>query len=476
MNQKLDGGKIGILLLTVFGVLLFCIKFVRSSTTITLLITGTVLIIVALFMGIKWKEIEDDIYSCLKSMFPSILILLSVGMLIGTWMTAGTIPVMVYYGMKILSPGSFLVMACIICATMSVMAGTSWGTIGTVGIALMGVSTGLGIPLHYTAGAVVVGAIFGDKMSPLSDTTVMASGVSDVEVVDHIKHMLYTTVPGLLISLILYFMLGLKFKEGIVGGESYELIMKTLENSFNLNPVLLLPPVVVLVLIYLKKPTLPVFTVGIILGAILAVVFQGSSLNEIANALNRGFTSSTGVKVVDKMVLRGGLKSMMGTVALLIAAGILGAPLRTTGIIGFILDKIKNVAAKGSQMMAGTFFVHGLMFLITGSYYVTFAVIGPVVKPLFDKYGLDRKNLSRMLEDTGTALAPIVPWSITGAFIAGTLEVPTMDYFLYAPMTYLGMVFSLIYIFTGIAITKTDGGEADTLSAVQSGAGELAAK
>lgn len=456
MNQKIGSGKIGILLVTVFGVLLFCIKVVKSSTTITLLITGTALIIAALIMGSKWKDIEEDLYACLRAMFPSILILLSVGMLIGTWMISGTIPLMVYYGMKILSPGSFLVMACLICATMSIMAGTSWGTIGTVGVALMGVSTGLGVPLHYTAGAVVVGAIFGDKMSPLSDTTVMASGVSDVEVVDHIKHMLYTTLPGLILSLILYFILGLKFKEGHLGGENYELIMTTLQNSFNFNPVLLLPPVVVLVLIYLKKPTLPVFATGIILGAVLALVFQGSTMNEIANSLNKGFTASTGVGVVDKMVLRGGLKSMMGTVALLIAAGVLGAPLRTTGIIEFILEKIKKVAAKGSQMMAGTFLVHGLMFLITGSYYVTFAVIGPVVKPLFDKYGLDRKNLSRTLEDTGTALAPIVPWSITGAFIAGTLDVPTMAYFLYAPMTYLGMVFSLFYIFTGVAIARTD--------------------
>lgn len=463
MDQELSGKKFGILLLTVFGVLFFCIKAVKSSTTITLLITGTVLIMVALAMGSRWKDIEEDLYACLKAMLPSILILLSVGMLIGTWMTSGTIPIMIYYGMKILSPGSFLVMACLICATMSVMAGTSWGTIGTVGIALMGVSTGLGIPLHYTAGAVVVGAIFGDKLSPLSDTTVMASGVSDVEVVDHIKHMLYTTLPGLFVSLVLYFVLGLKFRGGSVGGEQYELIMSTLQNSFHFNPLLLLPPVVVLVLIYLKKPTLPVFTIGIILGAVLALIFQGSSLNDIANSLNKGFTASTGVGVVDKMVLRGGLKSMMGTVALLIAAGVLGAPLRTTGIIGFILEKIKNVATKGSQMMAGTFLVHGLMFMITGSYYVTFAVIGPVVKPLYDKYGLDRKNLSRTLEDTGTALAPIVPWSITGAFIAGTLEVPTMDYFLYAPMTYLGLVFSLFYIFTGIAIARTQPDQDDVL-------------
>ena len=463
MNQELGGGKIGTLLLTLFGVLFFCIKVVKSSTTITLLITGTALIIAALIMGIKWKDIEEDLYACLKAMFPSILILLSVGMLVGTWMTCGTIPLMIYYGMEILSPGSFLVMACLICATMSVMAGTSWGTIGTVGIALMGVSTGLGIPLHYTAGAVVVGAIFGDKLSPLSDTTVMASGVSDVEVVDHIKHMLYTTLPGLLISLVLYFLLGLKFKGGSVGGEQYEVIMTTLQNTFNFNPLLLLPPVVVLVLIYLKKPTLPVFAIGIILGVLLALIFQGSSMNEIANSMNKGFTASTDVGVVDKMILRGGLKSMMGTVALLIAAGVLGAPLRTTGIIGFILDVIKKVANRGSQMMAGTFLVHGLMFLITGSYYVTFAVIGPVVKPLYDKYGLHRKNLSRTLEDTGTALAPIVPWSITGAFIAGTLEVPTMDYFLYAPMTYLGMVFSLFYAFTGIAIAKADPDQENTL-------------
>lgn len=456
MDQELSGGKFIILLCTVFGVLFFCIGMVKSSTTITLLITGTALIIVALLMGVKWKDIEKDLYDCLRAMFPSILILLSVGMLIGVWMISGTVPLMIYYGMKILSPGSFLVMACLICATMSVMSGTSWGTVGTVGIALMGVARGLGVPLEYTAGAVAVGAIFGDKLSPLSDTTVMASGVCDVEVVDHIKHMLYTTIPGFVISLALYFFLGLQFSNGHVGGDQYKLIMTTLDHSFNFNPLLLLPPVAVLVMIFFKKPTLPVFAFGIILGGILALIFQHASVHDVANSLNKGFTTSTGVAVVDKMLLRGGLKGMMGTVALLIAAGFLGAPLRTTGIVGFILAAIKKVASKGNQMMAGSFLVHVVMFMITGSYYVTFAVIGPLVKPLYDKYELDRKNLSRILEDTGTAFAPIVPWSITGAFLAGTLDIPTMKYVLYAPMCYLGMVLSLFYIFTGIAIARTN--------------------
>lgn len=455
-KNKITASKAAIMLLISIFIIFGGVMYVKAPTTITLIAAGVAAIIMSLIWGIKWDDIQSDIMDSLKSMFPAILILLSVGMLVGSWILAGTVPIMVYYGLKILTPSTLLVMSALICAAMSVMAGTSWGTIGTVGVALMGVSSGLGIPLHYTAGAITVGAIFGDKLSPLSDTTVMASAVSDVDIVDHIKHMLYTTLPGFIISLILYGILGMKFKEGTVSGENLNLILNTLENTFNLNPVLLLPPVVVLFLIYRKKPTLPVFGVGIIFGCLLAALFQGQNLQSIANALNGGYTTSTEVAIVDRMLIRGGLKSMLGTTALLIAAAIFGSPLRTSGVIGIMLSKVKEIAQKGRTILVSTFFLHGFFFIITGSYYVTFAVLGPMIRPLYNKYGLHRKNLSRTLEDTGTALAPIIPWSVTGAFIASTLEVPTVEYLPFAPMTYLGLVFSLIYMFTGFGIAKVD--------------------
>jgi len=437
-------------IITIFGGVLV----VGAPTTITLLAAGFLVIILSLSFGIKWDKIQEGILQNINSMMVPILILIFVGMLVGSWVSSGTVPYMIYIGLKFLSPKMFLFITCLVASIMSVMMGTSWGTISTVGVALMGVSAGLGVPLHYTAGAIVVGAIFGDKLSPLSDTTVLASAVSEVDIVDHIKQMLYTTLPGYIISLILYLFLGFRFAEGTASGENVQLIMDTLSTSFNLNPILLLPPVVVLFLIFKRKPTLPVFGVGVLLGFFFAIIFQGASLSSLAGALNGGFSQSTGVDIVDSMLLRGGISSMLGTVALLIAAAIFGAPLRTSGVIDVLLDKIKNVAKSWKSILTSTFILHGLFFVIAGSYYVTFSVLGPMFTPLYKKYKLDGVNLSSMFENTGTAFAPLVPWSVTGAFVASTLGVPTLEYALYAPMLYLGLVLSLFYFMTGITIKR----------------------
>ncbi|ASK64161.1 Na+/H+ antiporter NhaC [Virgibacillus phasianinus] len=454
MQQTLSPIKAFSLLFLSIAVVITGIVIIDAPTSIVLIAAGTLVIIFSLVWGIKWDDIEKDILASLHAMFKPILILLAVGMLIGSWLLSGTIPVLIYYGLMILTPAIFLFAAVFICSLMSIMAGTSWGTIGTVGVALMGISVGLGIPPSYTAGAIVVGAMFGDKLSPLSDTTVMASAVTDVPLVEHIKHMLYTTIPGYIISVILYIILGIQFSGQDINKENIDVIMSTLNEAFNLNLILILPPFIVLFLIFKRKPTLPVFGAGILLGCMLAVLFQGSGALEVANALNGGFTDSTGVKVVDEMLQRGGLNSMLETTALLIAAAFFGAPLRTSGVITVILEKIIEVTEQGKTMMMSSLTVHGLLFMITGSYYVTFAVLGPMLKTLYDQYGLHRKNLSRTMEDTGTTLSPLIPWGVTGAFCASTLQTPVSQYALYAPMTYLAIVFAIIYIFTGYGIAK----------------------
>ncbi|WP_243299641.1 Na+/H+ antiporter NhaC [Bacillus litorisediminis] len=453
MNTSLSPLKAITLIALSILIVFVGILYMKAPSTIVLLTAGTAVIILCLLWGIKWDTIEKDILNSLQAMFIPILILLAVGMMVGIWMLSGTIPIIVYYGLLLIEPSIFLFVACIACCLMSIMSGTSWGTIGTIGVAFMGVSMGLGIPLHYTAGAIAVGAIFGDKLSPLSDTTVMAAAVSDVKLVDHIKHMLYTTIPGLMISLILYLVLGFQYS-GQIADENISNILSTLESHFSLNPLLILPPIILLIMIYKNKPTLPVFGVGIILGCLLAAIFQGKGPAEIAAALNNGFTGSTEVEIVDNMLQRGGLSSMLGTVALLIAAAIFGSPLRTAGVIDIILSSIQKLAKTGKTMMLSNLSLHSFIFIITGSYYVTFAVLGPMMKSMYDKYGLHRKNFSRTLEDTGTALAPLIPWSVTGAFIAQTLGVPTGEYALFAPMLYLGIVFAIIYILTGFGISK----------------------
>lgn len=456
MANPVSAGKAAVLLVVSLVIILGGIIFVKAPSTIVLITAGGAVMTLSVFWGVKWDDIQDDILQSLKAMFIPILILLAVGMLVGAWIISGTVPLMVYYGLKILSPSSFLLVAALVCSLMSVMTGTSWGTMSTVGIALMGVSAGLGVPLYYTAGAIVVGAIFGDKLSPLSDSTILASGVSNVELREHCKYLLWTTVPGYLISLLLYAVLGFQFRQGTVEGQSLQLILSTLEKTFNLNPILFLPPVVVLVLIIMKKPTLPVFGVGIMLGVVLAIVFQGASLKAIAIALNTGYATATKVAIVDKMLMRGGLSSMLGSTALLIGAAFFGAPLRTAGVIQVLVDWIQKVAKTPKSILFSGFTVHCLAFMVVGSYYVTYAVLAPMITPLYDKFGLHRKNFSRSIEDTGTAFAPVIPWSVTGAFTISTLGIDYSHYILYAPMTYLGLVFALFYIFTGIGIAKAD--------------------
>ncbi|HYE81309.1 MAG TPA: Na+/H+ antiporter NhaC [Clostridia bacterium] len=454
-NKKLSSAKALSLFIISIAIIFIGVLWVKAPVTIVLVAAAAVTITFAAIWGVKWDDIMKDLTENLSTMFPAILLLLSVGMLVGSWILSGTVPILIYYGLKILSPSIFLVAACLICAIMSVIAGTSWGTMGTVGVALMGVSAGLGIPAPYAAGAVLTGAIFGDKLSPLSDTTVFASAVSDVYILDHIKHMLFTTIPGFIISLILYGVLGAKYSAGSIASDQMNQIFSALQNSFNLNPVLLLPPVIILFLIYKKKPILPVFAVGIVLGGLLAIIFQGATILDVANTLNSGFSKATGAEIVDKMLKRGGLTSMLGTTAIVIGSAVYGSPLKTAGVIDVILDKIQEVAKSVRTIMFSGYLLHLVLFTITGAYYITFTIVGSMLKPVFDKYNIKRTNLSRLLEDTGTAYAPLVPWSVFAVFTAGTLGVPTLEYALYAPITYMGIILAVIYISTGFSITMT---------------------
>lgn len=456
-NQKsLNSTKSKILLIAGIAILLFCVIVIKAPTAISLAIAATVEIALCMIWGYTWDELQKDIVDSVRTMMPSVFIILCVGMLVGVWILCGTVPILVYYGLKVLKPGTFLFATCIICSITSIFTGTSWGTLSTVGIALMAVSEGLGIPAHYTAGAVVVGAIFGDKQSPLSDTTILASAVAEVDIKEHMKHMLTTTLPGLIVSLLLYLIIGARFRTGTVNLETVNLMLDTLKANFNLNPILLLPPIVVLVLIFKGKPTIPVFGIGIILGALLAAIFQGANFSTIASALNSGFQNFTGVDIVDSMLIRGGLNSMLGTTALLIIAAAFGSPLKTSGVVNLLIEKIQIFAKSDRSLLVSTYLLHCFLFAITGSYYVTFSAFGPMLKTVFDKYDLHGVNLSRLLEDTGTAFAPLVPWSTTGAFVATTLGVATGKFALFAPMLYLGIILGIIYSAIGFKVVSTN--------------------
>lgn len=456
VSKELSTAKAIVLLVLSIAVIGIGKIVLGGDIAVTLIVDAAIVSALAMIWGIRWDDIEEQIKENFKSMTVPLVILMCVGLLVGSWILSGTIPTMIYYGMKFLSPNIFLIMACLIAALMSVMTGTSWGTVSTVGVALMGVSAGLQIPLAYTAGAITVGAIFGDKLSPLSETTVLSSAVAEVDIVDHIKYMLFTTVPCLVISLILYAVLGFQHGSASIQGAEYTLMLETLRSTFNINPIVLIPPIVVVVLIVLKKPTIPTFCAGIIAAVILALVLQGASVKDVLGALAGGYSQSTGVEIVDTMVLRGGLKSMFSTIILVLAAGVFGAPLKASGTVQIIVAKLESVVKNEKQMMLAVGLLHIVLFVIVVSYYVSFIIIGNMTKDLYDKYGVSRKNLSRTLEDTGTALAPLIPWGLSGAFYSTTLGVPTTEFVLFAPITYLSCIVGAIYIITGFTIAHNN--------------------
>ncbi len=455
MSQKRVKPYQAFIMIFVAITVVFCgLMVVKSNNAITLLTGGLLMCVLACLFGIKYDDLQADIKTTISSMIIAILILISVGILVGTWMISGTVPLMIYYGMKILTPHVFLPVVCILCTLMSTMAGTSWGTVATVGVACMGVATGLGVPLEATAGAVVVGAIFGDKISPLSDSTVLTAGVSETNLMEGIKHSLITTGPAYIISIVFFFVYGLQFKTGSVSGEMYDLILTTVSSTFNLSPILFLPPVVVFALILMKKPTIPVFTAGIVVGGILAIALQDVTLSELAKAMYSGYKTSTNVPIVDKMLMRGGMSSMLGTIGLLVTAGVFGAPLRTAGVVDILLDYVKKLAKTSKSMTTGVMMLHMLFFMITGAYYVSYPVVGSMVKDLFHEYDLENKNLMRLMLDTGTGLAPLVPWATTGVYIATTLGVSNMDFLPFASMLWIAIILSFLSCVTGIGLAK----------------------
>ena len=429
------------------AIIFFGLMALKVNARIVLAVDGAIMCLMACAFGISYDSVQKGIKDTIASMLVAMLILLSVGILIGSWMASGTIPVMVYYGMQVITPALFLPVACILCTLMSTLAGTSWGTLATVGVACMGVGEGLGIPVEAAA----VGAFFGDKISPLSDSPVITATVTDTPLMEGIKHALISTGPAYLISLVFFFVYGLEFSGGSAAeSATYVEILRTIEKSFNLNPICLLPVFVVIGLIAWKKPTIPTFVAGIAVAAFLGMFLQDVSLKNMMNYMYSGFSIHTDSAFVDKMLNRGGFTSMLSTIGLLMTAAIFGAPLRTAGVADVLLDYVRKFARNSRVMAFCVMCLHTLFFMITGAYYVSYPVVGSMTKDMFPKYGLQRKNLMRMMLDTGTGLAPLVPWSTTGSYTASTLGVANIAFFAFAPMLWLSIILSAVYALTGM--------------------------
>lgn len=427
----------------------------EASPHIPLIAATIVAALMALRLGYKWKDLEEGVVNTIKMSMQAILILMVIGMVIGAWILSGTVPALIYYGLQILSPAIFLTAACLICCVVSLATGSSWTTAGTVGVALIGVAQGLGIPLPMAAGAVISGAYFGDKMSPLSDTTNLAPAMAGANLFDHIKHMAFTTGPSLLIALVLYTVLGLRFAGKELDASSISVITDTLKATFNINPLLLIPPVIVIVLVVRKFPALPGLLVGAILGALFAAIFQsGVNLGGIIDNLHYGYASETGVEVVDELLSRGGLDSMMWTISLILCAMSFGGVMEKAGFLEVLAKKLLSFAKGTGGLVLATEVSCIFTNAVAGDQYLSLVLPGRMFKTAFDEAGLAPKNLSRCLEDAGTITSPFFVWNTCGAFMYGALGVHPAAYAIYAFLNWINPIVSIFYGFTGITMEK----------------------
>jgi len=408
--------------------------------------------LLAMRLGYNWKELEEGIVQSISKAMPAMLIVICVGLLIGSWIACGTIPMLVFYGLKIISPKLFLVTACIVCSVVSLFTGTSWGTVGTMGVAFMGIAHGLGIPPGAAAGAIVAGSYFGDKLSPFSDTTNLAPIAARSNLFDHIRHMLWTTTPAWAIGLIVYFFAGRAYGSGSFESQQMDLILTTVRSNFNFNILLLLPPILILYFAIRKKPTIPGMILASLLATVLGLFIQKVSLTEMVISMTLGYEAHTGVEVVDKLFTRGGMAGMMHVTLIAFCAFSFAGIVQKAGMLDVLLDRLLKVAKSTGSLIASAAGSGVAVAFMTGSSFLTILIPGELFAPAFKTRGLAAKNLSRTTEDSGTVIVPLVPWSMAGVFMAGTLDVPTLSYVPWAVMCYLGIVFALIYGYTGFAI------------------------
>ena len=419
---------------------------------IPIVISTVLAALMALWVGCSWTEIRDGMVESVFRAVEALIIVMCVGMLIGTWVLSGSVPSMIYYGLELISPKFFLPTGCILCAIVSVATGSAWTSSGTIGIALMGIGTGLGFNPALTAGMVISGAYFGDKISPLSDSTNVAAAAAETNLYKHVHSMLYTTTPSFIIALILYTIIGLGHDTSNFSAESIEAIRTALAGSFNITPWLFIPPLFVLITAVLKVPAIPSVFGAAVVGAVFAAIFQGADMVTILDAFQNGYVSETGVAVVDKLLTRGGVSNMLWTLSLIIFAMCFGGILEKAKFTDVILEKvIKFVHSVGS--LVATTIITGILcdFVLTDQYLANI-IPGRMYCKAYDEMGLERYYLSRTLEDGGSLWSPMFPWNGCGAYQQATLGVPTFSYFPFAFLNLINPFVSIIMAYMGIAV------------------------
>lgn len=446
-------------LISILGLIIFIsLAILRYETDahVPILLGVFVAAIIGLRAGFSWKDIETGMLNGITNSLQAIVILLIIGILIGVWILSGVVPTLLYYGLKILHPSIFLPATLIICSITSLATGSSWGTAGTIGIALIGVGEGLGFPLPLVAGAVLSGAYFGDKMSPLSDTTNMAPGMVGTDLYTHIKHMSYTTGLSYAITLVIEIVLSFFYGGGQANLESVNQILTGIDAQFSVNPMLLIPPAIVMVLAFKRIPAVPGIVIGILTAGILGAIFQGNDFGGLLSAAYGGYTSNTGVEAVDNLLTKGGLSSMMYTVSLVICAMMFGGIMEKTNQLRVVVAVILKKAQSTGSLITATILTAIGSNLILCDQYMSIVMTSKMYAQSYKDKGLHPKNLSRAVEDSATVTANLVPWNSGGAYMTATLGVPTIAYLPFNFFCWISPIVSMLYGWFNITIDPLD--------------------
>lgn len=457
-----------LIILLSFSVYLFADDSSSGPNQMALFVATAVAVLVGLKNGYHWSVIEKAMVKGISLSLGAVLILLSVGALIGTWMLSGTVPTLIYYGLQIISPNWFYAASCLLCGIVAMSIGSSWTTAATIGVALIGVANGLGLSPAITAGAIVSGAYFGDKISPLSETTNLAPAVAGADLFDHIRHMLWTTVPSMILALILFTVIGFNANPDTNISRIAD-IRSVLNDSFEISVVQLIPLFILLAMAIKKVPAFPTVFIGALLGALWALLFQqqlllsmiDQSLPAILATIKlvwftffAGFSIETGNENLNSLLSGGGMAGMLNTVWLVFSAMMFGATIEKIGLLRKFVASILYFAKSTGSLITSTIATCFVTNVLTADQYMSIVMPGRMFKEEYERRNLAPVNLSRTLEDGGTITSPLIPWNTCGAYMHSVLQVSPLDYVFYAFFNLINPVLAIIYAYLGIKILR----------------------
>ncbi|MGG0446021.1 Na+/H+ antiporter NhaC [Bacillus mycoides] len=410
-------------------------------------------------LGFSYQELQGAITKGIANGLEAVLILIAVGALIGTWIAGGVVPTLIYYGLEFIHPSIFLLATLIICSITSLATGTSWGTVGTAGIAMMAIGESIGLPLPLVAGAILSGAYFGDKLSPLSDSTVLAASMAKVDVMAHVRAMLVLDIPAYIITGIMFTVAG-----WIYGGKNADLnkiefLKEAILKQFDVKIWMLIPVVIVIVLLAMKQPSMPTIALGALLGAIWATFFQSMNFGDALGTAYNGFSITSGVEFIDKLLNRGGMNDMLGSVAVIIFGLGFGGLLEHLGVLKVIIAKFEKKLNSVGNITLSTLIIAFLANVFGCAMYVSLILTPKIMQDSYDKLKLDRRILARNSEVGGTFTSAMVPWSDNGIFMAGILGVTTLAYIPFMWMSFVSIALAIIYGYTGHFIWYVNNGD-----------------